>query len=316
VKARKAPWWVKFGHAITGAFTRNLGLKAVCLCGALLVVAYQRSSSDEKTRTIAFTVDAQLPQDDIGRELMTPLPPNIKVTLKGSTNALDELAAKSPSVDIDLRDGRSSHSFTAEQLQIPAGVAVKYIEPSSIDLEWQTLINRPIPIQSSVTGQVADGHEVAGLSVEPQTVDLRGPASLVRVTQVVRAAPFDITGLSAGTYQRQLALDPAPNRTHYLAHTSATVTVEIRRRLVTVSFPRTPVEVVGIAGAKVIPARVDVTVKGTPEVVGALQPELVVARVDISKVDTTKHGSGVFPVVVDLAHATSEVQPPTVKVSY
>lgn len=317
MKARKVRWWVKLGQSVTAAFTRNLGLKAVCLCSAVLVVAYQRSSAEEKTRTIAFAVDAQLPQDEVGRELMTPLPPNIKVTVQGSTGALDELAAKNPSVEVDLRDGRSTHvRFNPEQLGVPPGVRVKFVEPASFDLEWQTLIDRAIPIQSSVTGHVAEGYEVAKLSVDPETVELHGPASLVRVAQVARAAPFDITGLTAGNYQRQLALDPAPNRTHYLTHTSATVSVEIRRRLVTVSFPRTPVEVIGIAGAKVIPARVDVTVRGTPEVVGALQPELVVARVDASKVDATKHGSGVFPVVVDLAHATWEVQPPTVKVSY
>jgi YbbR domain-containing protein len=302
---------------LTAAFTQNLAIKSFSMCAALLVVAYQRGSADEKTRTIPFSVDAQMPQEGSERELMTPLPPNIKVTVQGSTGALDELAAKNPSVEIDLRDGTLSHvHFNAEQLAVPPGVKVKFVDPPSFDLEWQTLINRPIPIQSSVTGQVADGNEVAKLSVEPPTVELRGPASLVRVTQVARAAPFDITGLTEGSYQRQLALDPPPNRTHYVNHASATVSVEIRRRLITVSFPRLPIEVVGIAGTKAIPAKVDVTVRGTPEVVRSLQQELVVPRVDASKLDTSKHGSQVLPVTVDLANATCEIQPPTVKVSF
>jgi YbbR domain-containing protein len=302
---------------LVDAFTRDLPLKGMALACALLLVAYQRSSADEKTRTVAFAIDAQMPPDDTERELMTPLPPSIKVTVQGSSNALDELANKNPTVELDLRAGdKTQVRFDAEQFDVPLGVKIKLVDPPALDLEWQDVITRSVPIQSSVTGRVAEGHEVAKLSVEPETVKLRGASSLVRVTQLVRAAPFDITGLTEGTHQRQLALDPAPNRTHYVDQVSATVSVEIRRRLVTVSFPKLAVEVLGLAGAKVVPARVDVTVRGTPEVVGVLQPELVVPRVDASKVDSQKHGSAALPVGVDLSHAEAEVQPPSVKVSW
>src|SRR5690606_10032187 len=116
-----------------------------------------------------------------------------------------------------------------------------------------------------------------------EQVQVRGPSSVVRVIQFVRAAPFDITGLSTGSYRRQLALDPAPNRTSYVDVNSATVTVDIRRRLVSSSFSALPVEIVGAPHASTIPSKVDVTVKGPPEVIRGLPAELVVPRVDLSE---------------------------------
>src|SRR5690606_14722326 len=59
------------------ALTENLGLKAICFSCALLLVAYERSQADEKARTIAFALNAQLPPEGSDRELMTPLPPSI-----------------------------------------------------------------------------------------------------------------------------------------------------------------------------------------------------------------------------------------------
>ncbi len=305
-----------FGRLFS-ALTENFGLKLFCFCCALLLVAYQRSQTDEKARTVAFTLNAQLPEQATQRELMTPLPPHLNVTVQGSTRALEELTANAPSLDLDLRAGdRTRVEFSPEQLDLPPGVSVRLIDPPSLHLEWQNIVTRQVPVQSSVTGRVADGHEVAKLTVEPETVAMRGPSSLVRVTQLARVAPFDITGLSTGEYRRQLALDPAPSRTQYVDVSSVTVTVEIRRRQLAVNFPRLTVEVIGIPGAKVVPAKVDVTVKGTPEVVKALQPELVVPRVDASGVDKQAHGSAALPVLVDLTRATAEIQPPTVMISW
>lgn len=306
-----------FMAGVRKAFTANLGLKAVAFCAALILVAYQRSQDDERTRTVAFNVDAQLPPASRNRELMTTIPPSIRVTVQGSTRSLEELSSSSNSLELDLRNGTVQYvRFTPDRFQLPPGTRIKAIEPPGLELEWQDVIKRHVPIQSSVTGVVAEGHEVAQVNVDPETIEVTGPKSLVNVIQSVRVAPFDITGLSTGVYQRQLALDPPPARTTYVDRANAEVTVEIRRRMTSANFSRLPVEVVGALDARTTPERVDVTVKGPPEVIRGLQPELVVPRVELAQLDTSKPGSAVVKVVVDLSSAETEVQPPTVKVSW
>jgi YbbR domain-containing protein len=302
---------------ITAALTQNLGLKLICFSLAFLLVAYHRSEEDEKTRTVAFQLDVQLPAATMNRELMTTLPPHVNVTVQGSSRALDEMATASHNVVIDLRDGKASHLIVTENdVDIPPGVTVKHIDPATLELEWQDIITRQVRVQSSVTGTVADGYEVARLVVNPPAVAIRGPAQLVNVTQFIRVAPFDVTGLSEGKVERLLALDPPPERTSYVGAPNVAVEVTVRRRLLSANFNKVPVEVVGLAGARPSPPVVDVTVVGPPEVVRGLDRELVVPRVDLGDLEPQKHGSKVLPVAVDLSRAKAEIQPPTVKVTW
>lgn len=306
-----------FVNALRTAFTANLGLKAVAFVAALVLVAYQRSQEDERTRTVPFSVDVQLPETSKRRELMTAIPPSIRITVQGSLSALDELSNASNNLELDLRKGNVDRvQFSPENFRLPPGTRIKAIEPTGLDLEWQNIIEREVPVQTSVTGAVAEGHEVESTSVLPESVILVGPERLVNVTQSVRVAPFDLSGLASGRYERQLALDPPPDRTNYLDQTSVSVQISVRRRLVTANFPKVPVEVVGATSALVTPQHVDVTVRGTPEIVGALHVELIVPRVDLSDQDTSKHGSIALPVVVDLSQADAVIQPPTVKVTW
>lgn len=313
----KRPGSRSLWSTIKTAFTANLGLKAVAFVSALVLVAYQRSQQDERTRTVPFSIDVQLPEANKRLELMTAIPPNIRVTVQGSLSALDELSNASNNLELDLRKGNAEHvQFTPDNFRLPPGTRIKAIEPTGLDLEWQQVIERDVPVQTSVTGAVAEGHEVEATSVTPDTVRLLGPERLVNVTHSVRVAPFDLTGLAAGTYERQLALEPAPSRISYVAQVSVAVQVTVRRRLITATFSKVSVEVVGATAATITPPYVDVTVQGTPEVVGALHADLVVPRVDMTGLDTTKRGSVALPVIVDLSGAEAMLQPPTVKVTW
>lgn len=303
---------------LRAAFTANLGLKAISFAAAVFLVAYQRSQEDERTRTVAFGLDVQLPEAAKRKELMTPIPPDIRVTVQGSLSALEELSASANTLELDLRSGTVGHvTFSPDQLKLPPGTRIKNIEPTTLDLEWQNIIEREVPIQTSVAGEVAPGHELASAIVVPEFTTLKGPEKVVGVVQSVRVAPFDLSGLSTGIYERQLALEPAPTRTTYEGPTTVTVSVHVRRHMVTANFAKLAVQVVGGGTAiEVLPASVDVSVKGIPEVVNALQPDLVVPRVDVTGLDTTRHGSAALPVVVDLSRVEVVTQPPTVKVSW
>jgi len=305
------------GLWLRSAFTDNLGLKGVCLVFALSLVGYQRSLEEKRTRTVAFQLDAQLPPDESKRELMTTLPPVVRLTVEGSTRSLDGLTSNMSSVALDLRGGtRHEVRFSPADFDIPPDVKIRSIEPERLALEWQDIVTRSVPVQSSVTGNVAEGYEVSGLSVEPEEVQLTGPANLVQVTQFVRVAPFDVTGLSEGDYRRLLALDPPPERTSYSGTSSTAVSVKIRRRLVSQVFSEVPVEVVGLPGARTVPASVVVTVVGPPDVVRGVSRELLVPQVSVAEEELKRHGSRMVDVKVELSRARAEIQPPRVKVNW
>jgi YbbR domain-containing protein len=306
------------------AFTDNVGLKALSLTFALGLFTYLHGQQDQQQRAVAVNVVLRLPPDSARRELMTPVPASITVTLRGPARALDRLLQTNiPPVELDVRDGqKSTIVFDDKMLSLPEDVDIALIDPPSIDLDWQDIVTRQIPVQASITGQPAEGFLVSGEpQVDPKEITVRGPVSLVEVMQFARLAAFDVTGLTEGVYRRRIAIDAPPARVSYIGPQNATVTVTIARRVSEAKFEKRPVEVIGMASGVVTPRTVDVTVVGPPEVVRALRPEQVVPRADLTKVPgldvkNMKHGSATLKVVVDLAHAEAEVQPPTVNVKW
>ena len=308
---------------IKEALTENLGLKALSLVVALGLAAYTRGQLDRTQRTIPVGVVLRLPQDQQRRELMTPMPANVDVTVVGTTRAIDRLIQTGMApVELDLRDGRSENvTFEQSLLSLPPDVELKYVDPPSINLEWQDVVERTIPIQTSRAGQPAKGYEVKGLiEVDPKDIGVKGPSSLVEVLQFARLAAFDVTGLTEGVYRRRLAIDDPPTRVQYLGPKSATVTVVVARRQTEVKFDRRGVEIVGLAHAHAIPAQVDVTVSGPPEVVATLRPDQIVPRVDIASagidLKNEPHGSTTLKPRVELGSAEAECQPPVVTVRW
>jgi len=321
-RPRDALAWL--GAHLLRAVLENPGLKAISLVFALGLFVYLNRVEETIDRSFPVGIFVRQPPESANRELMTQIPPNIYVTLRGSTRALEQLLRDRPipPIELDLRDGeRQSVSFDASMLSLPPDVAVTIFDPPSIELEWQDVIDRIIPVQAAITGEPAEGYVVQGQpAVDPSAVTVRGPKRMVEVMQHARLAAFDVTGLTEGLYRRPIAIEAPPQRVTYLGITSTTVTVRIARRTHEAKFERLPVEVVGVTSGSTNPKHVMVTVVGPPEVVRALRAEQVVPRVDVAALPpeqrSAKHGSVVARVTVDVASVEAQVQPPTVTVKW
>lgn len=316
-------FWSSLRQWLAGAFVENLLLKALALLIAVVLFASLQGRQDEQIRTVPVGVVLRSPTDGVRRELMTPIPASIHVTVKGPARALDQLQGTVPPVEIDLRDGeRDEVSFESKMFSFPPGVEVTIIDPPSLRLDWQEVISRRIGVQASITGTPAEGFQVKGSpEVHPGELTVSGPRSLVETLQFARVAAFDVSGLTDGRHERLIAIDPPPPRVTALGPQAARVIVTIARRLTEVRFAKRPVEVIGVTNGVPTPRTVDVTVLGPPEVVRALRAEQVVPRADLNAepgvdLDEMKHGTAVVKVTVDLAQAEAEVQPPTVKVQW
>ncbi len=304
--------------------TENLGLKALSMVFALGLFAFVYGQQDEQLRTVPVPVVLRPPAEGAERELMTQIPASIHVTLRGPARALDRVIQEGLSpIEIDLRHGyREQITFDEAMFQLPPDTRITIIDPPGIDLDWEDIVTRQLPIQASISGQPAAGYVVKGEpEAEPQQLTVRGPRSLVEVMQSARLAPFDVSGLSEGVHRRRIAVDAPPARVKFLGSSSVVVAVTVARRLAEARFENRPIEVVGVTGAVVTPRSVDISVFGAPEVVRALRAEQVVPRADLKAVPgldlkEMRHGSVVVKVTVELSHAETEIQPPSVNVKW
>jgi YbbR domain-containing protein len=306
------------------AFTENVGLKLLSLSFAVGLFLFVYGQQDEQLRTVPVAIVLRPPAEGSDRELMTQIPANIHVTLRGPARAIDRLIQEGiPPIELDLRQGNKEQiAFDEAMFQLPPDTRITIIDPPSIDLDWEDIVARQLPIQASISGQPASGYIVRGEpEVEPQQITVRGPRSLVEVMQSARLAPFDVSGLSEGVQRRRIALDAPPARVKWLGPSSVTVAVTVARRLAEARFENRPVEVVGVAGGSTAPRTVDVSVFGPPEVVRALKADQVVPRADLKSVagldlKEQRHGSVVVKLSVELMRAEAEIQPPSVNVRW
>lgn len=308
---------------LQSSFTKNLGLKALAMAMALGFFGYIHSKEDIRQRTIPVSV-ISLPPEDGGKELMTKIPATIQITLSGSTRSMTQLIEEGLApVEVDLRDGgKQSVTFERSMFSLPDEVELLAVVPPRLELEWEQVITRQVPLQASFTGHPAEGHVVRGEPVvQPQRVTVKGPVSRVEVMQFARLAPFDVSGLTEGRFPRRLAIDPPPEQVRFLGSQAATITVEVVRRRSERVFTSRPVEVVGPPRGVVVPRTVDVTVTGPPEVVKALREEQIVPQANLEFAGAWKsdipHGSATIAVTVLLAGGVqAETQPPSVTVRW
>lgn len=299
--------WVR----LRGVFTENLTLKLLSFAFAMVLYVFSHGSQDAQ-RTIAVDVVASPAPDSARRVLLTPLPPQVRVTIRGPRSTLDELRSEDlGSVQVDLRSGKTERvEFYPSMVHVPPSVHVEQIDPQSIELRWEDVITRDLPVQVSITGQPAPGFVVKGApKLEPAAVKARGPRSVIEVLQYARATSFDATSLEKDD-ERMLGVDPPPPRVEYDVHT-VQVRVEITREELERLFVKIPVQVVGVARATAVPAEVDVHVKCPPEIARSLRGDQIVPTVDLkaASVNVTAPGSAKLEATVQLDQCQAIVQP-------
>lgn len=300
---------MSLGDHLKSAVLDNVYLKLVSFACALVLYSFVHGGQEAR-RSIVVDLEAILPPSESNRVLVSPLPQNVRLTLRGSSQAIDDLRATALNVQVDLssaKDGRVTFESKMVHGVTESKYVVEQFEPPTIDLTWEARVRREVPVQVGVVGTPANGLVVrGGPHVEPSHVTVAGPLSDVATLQHVRTDAFDVTGLSEGRHQRQLAAEKLSAKL-VVDPKSVTVTTEIAREVVERSFAKLTVIVVGQSKAKTLPIEVDVRLVCPPEIVRGLRAEQIVPRVEV--VSKEASGSETHPVRVIIEQCEAHVTP-------
>ena len=171
---------------------RNLGLKflsTAIACLLWLLVAGERVVE----RVLRAPVEFQnLPA---GLELVGIPPDTVEVRLRGSSGALSRMASGDMAAVLDLRTarpGRRLFHVTATQINVPYGIEVVQVGPSTLTMEFEMTGFRTVPIEAVIEGKPADGFEVTKVTTEPQRVEVTGPESALKRLQNAVTEPVSV----------------------------------------------------------------------------------------------------------------------------
>lgn len=302
------------GERVREAFTENLNLKLLSFLFALVLYSLVHGAQDAQ-RSFSVPLVLLTPPDGANRVLVSSIPPQVRVTVRGPRPVLDDLRSDDlGTVQLDVRNGLERRVvMEAQMVHVPPGVRVEQIDPPVIDLVWEDRVLRDLPIQIGTLGAPPPGFIVQGAPTQdPVTVRVRGPKSEVAALQYVKGDGFDIQGLSEGKYTRQLNLE-RPRGNLVLDVAIVTSTVIIAREVASQKFRDVPVRVTGQLRGRASHAAVDVEVV-CPQGV-TVHKEQLIATVDAPLTQAT--GSALAPVnVVAPKDCRVTANPPQVHVRW
>jgi len=221
---------------LRGILFDNVGLKLASFVLALLLYAHV-VTEQPKQEVLRVTVACSGLADSLA--ILGKPPTDIDVTFRGKWKDLIRLRLSNSLLPIDFASvgpGPFRHEITAEEISeraLPPELAkvleiTEVAEPRVLILDVEPKAERRIVVLARVVGEPALGWRLDGAPVvEPESVLVSGPRSVVLTLDTLRTLPVDITD-ERERIQRQVSLDPG----------NATVVPEPRQILVTLRFVR------------------------------------------------------------------------------
>jgi YbbR domain-containing protein len=171
---------------------RNLGLKFLSTLVAImlwLIVAGERVVERVMRAPVEFQ---NLPA---GLELVGNPPDTVEVRLRGSSGALSRMAAGDMSAVLDLttaRPGRRLFHITSSQVTVPYGIEIVQVGPSTLTVEFELSGIRRVRVEPDIDGRPAQGYEVIEVKSDPDTVEVAGPETALKLLQAAITEPVSV----------------------------------------------------------------------------------------------------------------------------
>ena len=159
---------------------RNLGLKFLSTLHRRPAVAGRRGRARRRARD-ARAGRVSEPAGRASRSSATR-PDTVDVRLRGSSGALSRMAAGDMAAVIDLRrprPGRRLFHLTPSQVNVPYGVEIVQVGPSTLTMEFEPSGIRTVPVEPNIEGRPGAG--LRGHQGDERSGDRRGGGPGVRV---------------------------------------------------------------------------------------------------------------------------------------
>jgi YbbR domain-containing protein len=287
-----APWerlHIPRPRELRAIIQKNPGLKLVSIILAIFLWYSITKTERDAERVIELPVSLRKIPD--GLTVMNPPTKAVSVTLRGPRTILDNVDERKSRLQIalatlQLGDNRVDLNGTMLNPELPRSLKALRFDPPSFTLRADRRTMRRLPVKPDLAGSPALGYTVAESTVAPEVVEVTGPAHILDDLKHVTTEAIELRGASE-TIQRNVLLDrPDPALTFVPDVVRVTVTLE--ENLATRDFPKVPIRVPeGVA--EIVPATLDLTIRGPQRLLHNFKLDADAVRVDVSGLQPGTH---------------------------
>ncbi len=132
----------------------------------------------------------------------------LEVTVSGPRSIIRGLENQRFSRAVDLSKAMPGTIVINNQpadIPLPRGIDILRIQPSHVNLLIDILIDRTIPIKPLIVGEPAHGYKITVVSLEPETIVISGPKTILADLDHLTTEPIDVDKLT-GNFVKQVKL--------------------------------------------------------------------------------------------------------------
>jgi hypothetical protein len=200
----------------------------------------------------------------------------IEVSVSGPRSLILDMGNRAISRQVDLSKatpGTMVLENSNDVISVPRGVKVLRIQPKSVILSLDKMIQKQFVVNPVTVGTLAPDYIMKGIRMEPESISITGPQTVLSQFDVLRTKPIVIGGLHEAS-QIQIPLDLDPVIIDLIGATTVTADLDIAVETVNKKIPAIPIKVEKNGNLqRVTPATVSLTV--------ALPKTLIRNKVDL-----------------------------------
>ena len=186
----------------------------------------------------------------------------IEVTVNGPRSLILEMGKKEITRQVDLSHATPGTNVIPNEIDsvaVPRGVKVERIQPSTIILSLDKLVQKHFSILPVLLGKVPSDYLLGEVTTDPGEIAITGPATVLEKFDALPTHPINVKGLKEPV-QLQVPLDLSPAVVGLIGETSVTAHIQISLKTVEKVIKKVPVRVEKDGVVRdVIPATVTIT---------------------------------------------------------
>ncbi len=162
----------------------------------------------------------------------------IEVSVSGPRSLILEMANRAVTRQVDLSTatpGTMVIENDNKHIPVLRGITVQRVQPSSIILSLDKLIQKQFPVEARITGRVANGFTVKSLKTDPDVITIAGPYTTLSQVDHFFTKVINLDGVKQ-SMQLQVPLQLDPSIVELIGESSVTADLIVGLETVEVNF--------------------------------------------------------------------------------
>ncbi len=233
---------IKGKNNLTQIIAKDWILKFISLVLAVILWAFV-GGEDKVNKNIMIPLEIiNLPRDLV---ISNQFKKQIEVSVSGPRSLIMEMSSRAEPRQVDLSSatpGTMVIENNASQVPAPRGITVQRVQPPTIILSLDKLIQKQFPITAKTVGRVAKGYYVQSVKTDPDVISITGPQTILSQFDELVTRDINLDGIQESS-QLQVPLELDPAIVELIGETSVTVDLSVQLKTITKTLEGVKVEV-------------------------------------------------------------------------